>query len=136
MDAGAEDATIVELHVDDERAFVPAARLGTVSWGWLTALCMLVAGALWLAIGSGPFDSARHGVEMGDIERSIGSDLTGQLLGDLRVESVRCVRRSQTDARCVAELFDKSGDGPITQGVTVSIDHDTGDYFWQAGAAH
>jgi hypothetical protein len=157
MDIGAEhanrrrvpDATILELDVDEQSAFVPTARLtryasavrlitvrGLARWGWLPALLILVACALWFTVGSAQLDSSRHGVKMGDIERTVGSDLTGQLLGDLRVDSVRCVRQTETDARCVAQLFDKSGDGPVAQSVTVSIDQDTGDYLLNAGPAY
>jgi hypothetical protein len=158
MDAGADDAdrrtvpdaTVLELHVDDEPAFVQAARLPRlasvarqirlrhrrlVTWGWFTTLLMLVACALWSTIGFATLDSSQRGVKIGDIERTVGSDLSGQLLGDLRVHSVRCVRQTQTDARCVAEVFDKSGDGPISQGVAVSIEQHTGEYSWQAGPA-
>jgi hypothetical protein len=159
MDTGAEhasrrkvrEATIVELYVDEQPAFVPTARLtgyasaarlvmvryrSLVRWVWLTPLLILVVWALWFTVGSAKLDSAQYGVEMGDIERTVGSDLSGQLLGDLRVDSVRCVRRTRTDARCVAQLFDKSGDGPITQSVTVSIEQDSGDYFLNAGPAY
>jgi hypothetical protein len=117
-----------------------AARLITgrslARWGWLPPLLILVACALWFTVGSAQIDSSRHGVKMSDIERTVGSDLTGQLLGDLRVDSVRCVRQTETDARCVAQLFDKSGDGPVAQSVAVSIDQDTGDYFLNAGPAY
>jgi hypothetical protein len=159
MDAGAEDAnrrdvrgaTILELHVDDEPAFVTPARLTAytpaarqvavcyrrpVRWIWLTTLPMLVVCALWFTVELEPLDSSQQRVDIGDIERTVRSALTGQLLGDLRVNSVRCVRPNPRDAHCVAELFDKSGDGPIIQGVTVSIEQETGEYFWQTGPAY
>jgi hypothetical protein len=157
MDAGGEhadrrrvpDATILELYVDDQPAFAPTARLtgnasaaglvtvrNLLKWGWLAPLLILVAWALWFTVGSAQLDSSQHDVKMRDIERSVGSDLSGQLLGYLRVDSVRCLRRTQTDARCVARLFDKSGDGPYSQSVTVSIDRGTGDYFLNAGPAY
>jgi hypothetical protein len=158
MDAGAEDAsrrhvgdaTILQLHVDDEPAFRLPARLTgytsaasqltvrcwkLVRWAWLTPLLVLVVCGLWFTIGSTPFDYSEQGVRTGDIERTVGFELSGQLLGDLRVNRVRCMRQSKTNARCVAELFDKGGDGPIIQRVTVSIEQDTGDYFWQPGPA-
>ena len=147
MDAGAadadpsnvRDAAILELCVDDEPAFAPAARLTAgryrrpVRWGRLTTLLLLVVCAAWLTIALAPLDSSQPGVRLRDIERSVGFDLSGQLLGDLRVNSVRCVRHTETDARRVAELFDKSGDGPTIQRVTVRLERDTGEYFWQAG---
>jgi hypothetical protein len=130
-----------------------------VKWGWIATLliapvgavigvvlltrnkirhgvAMLVVCALWFTIGWALLGSAQHGVKMGDIERSIGSDLSGELLGDPRVDSVRCVRETESDAQCVAELFDKSGVGPIMQGVSVSIEQDTGKYVWRAGPAY
>jgi hypothetical protein len=145
MEAGAEDAnrrivrdvTIIELYVDDEPLVVPAARSSRkVPAAKHVAVGMLLVCVLWLATAWALLDSARHGVEMGDIERSVGSDLSAQLLGDVRVASVRCVRRTQADARCVAELFDKSGVGPILQRVTVRIQQNTGDYFWHGEAAY
>src|SRR5918992_4057729 len=145
-DAG--DATILQLQVDDEPAFVPARWLTRytpavrrvavrcrrmVRWAWLTPLLILVVCGLWLTNEVRPLDSSGQGVRTGDIERTVASELSGQLLGDVRVNAVRCIHRSETNARCIAELFDKSGDGPIIQGVAVSIEQDTGDYFWQSG---
>jgi hypothetical protein len=128
----AADTTILQLRVDDEPAF----RKRQVRWAWLTPLLMLVVCGSWLAIGLPPFDSSQQRVRTGDIARTVRSGLSHQLLGDVRVSRVRCVRRSESNARCVAELFDKGGDGPIIQRVTVSIDDDTGEYLWRPGPAH
>jgi hypothetical protein len=159
MDVGAEDpnrwdagdTTILQLHVDDEPVFVPAARLtGFIStarqftvrclrpvrWAWLTPLLTLVLCGSWFATGLAPFDSPQQQVRTGDMERAVRSELSDQLLGDVRVNRVRCVRQTESNARCVAELFDKGGDGPIVQGVIVSIDDDTSEYVWQPGPAH
>src|SRR5215207_3022515 len=134
------DATIVELYLDEEPLVITArakrahGRSRTlVTWGWIATLLIAPVGAV---IGFALVSSVHGGVEMRDIERGIRADLSGQFLGDARVSGVRCVRHTQTGARCVAELFDKSGDGPIMQAVTVSIDQDSGDYFWHAGAAN
>src|SRR5829696_4045990 len=122
MDAGAEDAnrrdvgdaTVLQLHVDDDPAFMSPTRLTDytsaatqlavrswrlIRWAWLTPLLILVVCGLWLTVGVTPLDYSEQGVRTGDIERTVGSELSGQLLGDLRVNRVRCIRQSGTNAR-------------------------------------
>ena len=131
---GARDATILELHVDEEPVFGATGRLTgrrrtfsrhKVRLGVGVAVC-----ALGFTAGRALLD-APPSVRMGDIERSIRSDLSGGLLGDGRVDRVRCVRETDSGARCLADVYDRSGVGPVTQRVTVRIDPETGAYVWR-----
>jgi hypothetical protein len=134
---------------------VTVRRASLIRWGWITTLLvppggalvgvallirhrighgasMLVVGtllsvALWALLHQDP---AR--LSVADVERSVRSRLAGELLGRLRVETVSCALETDSHARCVADLFDKSGVGPIRFEVLVSVDHDTGEYVWRA----
>jgi hypothetical protein len=111
------DARIVELHVDDE----PRRRARR-----------LTLAAVGLAAGWALLTPSQPEVDLTDVERRIKSDLSGELLGDVRVAGVSCATGHDARPRCLAELYDKSGAGPIMQRVAVSIDQDTGEYAWGA----
>lgn len=95
----------------------------------VVGLC--VAGCSGLLLACGGSDS----VPLGEMESGIKSDYQLQVTkqateadaGNVKVNSVQCVRKGDDGARCFADL---SGAVDTRQGITVTIDGDK--YLWEA----